>query len=186
MTYYCYLDSEFKIESTNLQLYSLRKAANEWNDLINLFNENEAEGVDNLKERLAFIINCFGLSLSQLMGQNSPSPDKEKMDQPGDLFSNLLNRTGADRMTKKRLNIAFRDFLTYYSAIRHFGKVKNDKNYKSLDKLTVAKLDGFRKMTIEMWDLIIEVHRKNKINKIDEFRSISELVCFEELKIEPS
>lgn len=185
MTYYCRIDSAFNLENTNLQLYSLQKAADEWNDLVNLINKNEINDVNFFKERLAFITSCLGLSLSQLIGQNNPFPDKEELDQPGKLFSNLLNRSDLDRITKNRLNKAFRDFLTYYADIRHFGKVKDDKKYKSIDNLTIDKLNYFRCLTIEIWDIVIAIYRQNKDNDIDDFSSISEVVKFDELIKKP-
>ena len=179
MKYYCYIDSSINLEDTNLQLYSLRKAAEEWNVLSDLVKK---DGVDYSTERLTFIVNCLGLSLSQLLGQNCPSPDKKEMEMPGKLLSGLLNRLSVDRLTRRRLNREFRDFLNYYAAIRHFGKVKDDKNYKSIDELTLAKLDCFRSMTIEIWDLVISMYRQDEGNDIDEeFSSISEVVYFEEL-----
>jgi len=117
MNYFCVLDTSGSIDRTNLQLYSLTKAADEWNKLIDLINKFEIQEIDNLTERLVFIINCLGLSLSQLMGQNCPSPDKDKMEMPGKLLSNLLNRSNIDRIIKNRLNSTFSRFLEYYSAI---------------------------------------------------------------------
>jgi hypothetical protein len=181
MTYYCHLDSSSNLENTNLQLYSLGKAADEWNELVHIVNVDGVEGVKYLKERLAFITNCFGLSLSQLIGQNCPSPNKKEMEQPGNLLSSLLNCTNSDRATRKRLNSAFRDFLKYYAAIRHFGRVKDDENYKSVDELTLAKLNRFRSMTIEIWDLIIAYFRQEEENDIEEFSSINEVVNFKKL-----
>jgi len=181
MSYYCRIDSSDKLEDTNLQLYSLKKAADEWNELVDIVNKDGIEGVNYLKERLAFITSCFGLSLSQLIGQNCPSPNKNEMKQPGNLFSNLLNRTNSDRVTRKRLNSVIRDFLNYYAAIRHFGKTKDEKNYKSVDELTLAKLDHFRSMTIEIWDLVIAMYRQDDKNDIGEFSSISNIVHFEVL-----
>ncbi len=83
MAYYCHLYSELDLEHTNLQLYSLKKAADGWNELLDAVEESGVEQVNHLTERLAFILSCLGLSLSQLIGQNCPSPDKERMDQPG-------------------------------------------------------------------------------------------------------
>ena len=80
MKYFCYIDSEDNL-STNLQLYSLKKAAEVWNELVDDVNKTGVEGVINLTERLTFILNCLGLSLAQLVGQNCPSPNKSKMDQ---------------------------------------------------------------------------------------------------------
>ncbi|MCK9208143.1 MAG: hypothetical protein M0P66_13615 [Salinivirgaceae bacterium] len=182
MTYYCHLDSANNLEDTNLQLYSLRKAAVEWNELVDLINEAGVERVDYLKERLAFITNCFGLSLSQLIGQNSPSTNKNRMEPTSKLFPNLLIGTDFDDVTQENLKSDFEDFLNYYDATRHFGKVK----YKSIDELTLAKLDYFRNMTIEIWNLVISKFRKDEGNDIEEFTSISDIVYFEKLTNKPS
>ena len=110
MSYFCHLDSTGDLDHTNLQIYSLQKAADAWNELIDAASDAGIEEVDHLLERFAFIVSCFGLSLSQLMGQNCPSPNKEKMDQPGELLSNLLNQTSVDRKIKRPLNNTFKDF----------------------------------------------------------------------------
>lgn len=180
MTYYCRLDSANRIEATNLQLYSLEKAAKEWNDLIELVNEIGIENVDCLSERMTFIINCFGLSISQLIGQNCPPSNSNRIESPSKLLPKMLKGI-ADNVTQERLESDFKDFLVYYDAIRHFGKVK----YKSIDELTLTKLDHFRCMTIEIWDLVISKYRQNKENNIEEFSSISEIVYFENISINP-
>lgn len=181
MNYYCHLDSSLSFNDTNLQLYSLQKAADEWNELINKANVVGDKNVDFLKERLVFIINCFGLSLSQLIGQNSPSSDKKWIGSISKLFPLLLKGTDADDSTQEKLINVFEDFLIYYDAIRHFGKAK----YKSVDYLTIAKLDHFRSMTIKIWDLVISKYRQNEENKIEEFSSIGEIVNFLEVTNKP-
>ena len=181
MRYYCHLDSAGDLEHTNLQLYSLKKAADGWIELLDAVKEYGVERVDHLTERLAFILSCLGLSLSQLIGQNCPSPNKEKIDQPGDLLSTLINRTNTDRTTRRRLNSIFRDFLAYYTAIRHFGKNKDEENYRTVDRLTLAELNRFRRMTIEIWDLAIAMYRQDEDNNLEEFSSVTEVVWFKEL-----
>ena len=176
MTYYCHLDSVFNLQDTNLQLYSLKKAAEEWNGLIYEINEVGCDGVNCLKERLVFITNCFGLSISQLIGQNSPS-STSRIDSPSKLLPNLLKGTDSDDVTQKRLKSQFVEFLKYYDALRHFGKTK----YNLIEELTLTKLDHFRSLTIEIWNLIITKYRKDKKNDIDDFSSISELICFKEI-----
>ena len=115
MHYYCHLASgEGHIDRTNLQLYSLQQAATCWNELINdMVAYSTIYAVPEYRERLAFILSCFGLSLSQLLGQNCPSPEKERMDQPGNLLSAVLNRASVDKTKKQRLNRSFHDFLSY-------------------------------------------------------------------------
>lgn len=180
MKYYCHLSSPTTIDDTNLQLYSLEKAAGAWNDLVSAVNELGAKNVDHFTERVAFIISSLGLSLSQLIGQNCPSPRKKEMDQPGEIFSFLVKRACTDRTKQKRLNKTFRDFLTYYAAIRHFGKNKNDENYNTVDRLSLAELNRFQKMTLEIWDLVIGMYRQDE-NLEGELSSVTEIVKFTEL-----
>jgi hypothetical protein len=165
----------------NLQLYSLQQAANGWNELIDIVTDRGVDRVEHLSERLAFVLSSLGLSLSQLLGQNCPSPERDKMDESGDLLNMVLNLASTDRTTQRRLNRTFRDFLSYYGAVRHFGRNKSEENYRRMDHLTLRKLDQFRRMTIEIWDVVIAIYRNDKTNDIDEFRSISEVVPFEEL-----
>ncbi len=179
--YYCHLDSSGNIESTNLQLYSLQQAANSWNELLKFMADEGEVGDDNFKERLAFILSCLGLSLSQLLGQNCPSPEKDKMDQPGDMLGSLLKRFHTERITRRRLNSTFQDFLAYYNAIRHFGRNKDEKNYRTLDLLTLIELDRFRRMTINIWDVIIAMFRSDKGNELDEIPSITKAIWFRDL-----
>jgi len=181
VTYYCRIDSMLNLESTNLQLYSLQKAADEWNNLVDLIAEGGVDSVDRFRERLVFILVCFGLTLSQLLGQNCPSPQKDKMGQPGALLAGVLKRAHVDPTRKRRLESTFRAFLSYYNAVRHFGENRNQRNYRTVDKLTLNELNRFRLFTIEIWDVVIEMYREDEKNEIDEFRSVSEVVCFTEL-----
>ena len=182
MNHFCHLDSSGDLEHTNLQFYSLKKAADAWNELLDDVTDAGFDGVDHLRERLTFIVSCLGLSLSQLMGQNCPSPNKEKMDQPGELLSNILNRTSVDRTTKRLLNSTFGDFLKYYGAIRHFGRNLYDKNYEMVQKLTISELDRFRQMTIQIWDLVIGIYRQDEENDIDDdVSSVTDIVSFNRL-----
>ena len=91
MRIFCYLDSNHAIDSTNLQLYSLKQAARCWNELSSDFSKYKESEIKDLQERLVFIVNCLGLSVSQLLGQNWPSENSDKMDCPGDLLSYILN-----------------------------------------------------------------------------------------------
>lgn len=181
MSYYCHLDSSGSLENTNLQLYSLQQAANGWNELVDAVADCGIDCVDHFRERLTFILSCFGLSLSQLLGQNCPSPEKDKMSQPGDLLDIVLTRACVDRTTRRRLNRTFQIFLSYYGAVRHFGANKNEQNYRTVDQLTLRELDRFRRMTIDIWDVVIAMCREDQENDLDEFRSVSEVVYFREL-----
>lgn len=142
MPYYSLYTSTGSLPPTNnLQLYSLKQAANSWNPLVIEFMALGEDGVHALKERQTFVVNCLGLSLSQLLGQNSPSPDKQKMDQPRDLLNSVLKRSRIDRATRHRLDSTFREFIPYYDSTRHFGRNKDEKNYRRIEKLTMKELD---------------------------------------------
>ncbi len=176
MSYYCHLDSTGSLEYTNLQLYSLQKAANDWNELVDLIADHGIDHVDRPRERLVFILSCLGLSLSQLLGQNCPSPEKDKMDQPRVLLGTILIRAGVDRTKQRRLNKTFTDFLSYYGAVRHFGENKNKQNYLTVDQLTFRRLDRFLRMTIEIWDIVIAMYREDQKTDIEDFTSVSDAV----------
>ena len=159
MPYYCQYQSAGSLpHTTNLQLYSLKQAANSWNPLLSEFMALGEDGVYALKERQAFVVNCLGLSLSQLLGQNSPSPDKERMDQPRDLLNSILKRSHVDRATRHRMKKTFQEFLEYYGSTRHFGKNKDEKNYRIIEELTMRELDRFVRMTTEVWDIVIAMN----------------------------
>ena len=181
MPYYCHLHSTGSLPRTNLQLYSLRKAAEDWNALVDEIMARGEDGVHDLKERQSFIVNCLGLSLSQLLGQNSPSPEKDRMDQPGDLLKSILARSRVDRTTRRLLNRTFQEFLAYYGSTRHFGKNKDEKNYRTIENLTMQELDRFRRMTIDVWDTLIAMYRDDDQNNFGDVRSICQVVWFNDL-----
>jgi hypothetical protein len=116
-----------------------------------------------------------------LLGQNCPSPKKEKMDSPGSLLNTLLIRAGVERIKRRSLNRYFEEFLKYYDSIRHFGKNKGEQNYRNVDQLTLKRLERFRHTTIEIWDIVIAMYRKDPKNNIDDFRSIADVVKFKDL-----
>jgi hypothetical protein len=176
MAYFCHLDSANRIDGTNLQLYSLEKAAEEWNTLLGFVNEPDYFNTNSMAERIAFIISCLGLSLSQLIGQNSPSGNGKRIPSPSILLPNLLEEITDDE-TLERLIGMFNDFLVYYNAIRHFGNVK----HAVVEELTLEKLDYFRIMTIEIWDIIISKYRQDNESELEGFSSIREIVHFKNI-----
>lgn len=181
MSYYCRRYSAGSPLSTNLQLYFIRHATDGWNRLLQATTARGFDAVDDLKERLAFIVVCLGLSLSQLLGQNSPSSDKDRMDQPKTLLRNILARSHVDRTKRRQLNSTFKDFLSYYDSVRHFGKNRNERNYRIIDKLTMQELGRFCRMTIEVWDAVIDIYRDDDKNDLHEIRSVCDIVPFDNL-----
>jgi len=74
MAHYYHLDSTG--EYTNLQLYSLRQAQRYWREIQQDY-QKYGEDTENLKERCVFVIAALGLSISQLLGQNNPTLQKD-------------------------------------------------------------------------------------------------------------
>lgn len=181
MGIYYILDSSG--DETNLQVYSLRQAARNWNELIDEIENPDIDYVPDLKERLTFILACLGLSLSQLLGQNGPCPTKENMDNPGTLLSTILKKSGIDRTIQKHLNKGFQDFLNYYGAVRHFGRNKDVTTYAKVDDITFSKLCQFKDLTIEIWDTILTIFKRNDENDLD-IESITEAVCFKVYRVD--
>lgn len=176
MAYYCHLDSANRIEGTNLQLYSLEKAAEEWNLLLEFVNNPDSYNTNSKVERIAFTISCLGLSLSQLIGQNCNSENSNRIPSPSVLLPNLLQEI-TDNETIERLIGHFDNFLIYYNAIRHFGTIK----HSIIEELTLEKLDNFCRMTIEIWDIIISKYRQNNESELEGFTSINEIVFFNDI-----
>jgi hypothetical protein len=178
MHYYCHGSSPTTIDDTNLQLYSLEQAAHNWNELARLIEIYEKiDCIIHFREILVFIVNCFGLSLMQLLGQNSPHKRKD-VDDPKSLLHAVLNDCNVERDIKKRLGKTFSSFIEYYDAVRHFGESISEKKYQIVDKLTLHELNKFRIMTVEIWDIIITKYKKDDKNDLEEIRSVTDLVYF--------
>jgi hypothetical protein len=179
MNNYCIAGSpsiEFQCENDiNLQLYSLQKAAEDWNDLIYLIEKTQGVDVNQRKEKLVFILCCFAISLSQLLGQNSPSPDDRKIDGPEKLLEKFITKHNVDDYERKRLVKQSKKFIKYYNAAHHFGLNRGNKQHKIIDQLTVEELDKFRYITIKIWDDVIKLIENGKIKSIAEFVFFADL-----------
>jgi len=93
----------------------------------------------------------------------------------------ILARSCVDRATKSRLKKTFEEFLLYYDSARHFGKNRDEEKYRTINRLTLQELNRFRCMTIEVWDVVIEIFRDDAPDDFRNFGSISEAVQFENL-----
>lgn len=182
MRYYCHLATSGDVDSTNLQLYSLQQAARCWNELTeDRAHYSSTDDIPYYTERLAFILTCLGLSLTQLLGQNVPSREKKIMAAAGDLLTALLARAAVDETMKSRLSSEFQDFLSFYNAIRHLGDSGNGEKYRKLDELAIGDLDRFRQMTVQIWNVAIAMYRNDGESEIH-IDAISEVVRFDEPK----
>ena len=161
MVYYCrYWSPSIEFNDVNLQLYALRKAAENWNDLV--FSKRKQGKVDQEKEKLVFILSCLGLSLSQLLGQNNLFFGK-CIPEPMALLSKIMAEKGVDRIERNKFNKSFKEFIDNYDAIRHFGQNEDDQKYKIVDELTVDKLKIFVRMSVKIWDLVCELHDADSV-----------------------
>ena len=179
MTIYYRLDTSG--DETNLQVYSLHQAAKNWNELIDEIEQVGIDNVSDLKEKLVFILSCLGLSLSHLIRQNWPSPEKEDIDAPGTLLGSILKTSKIDRNTCKRLNKGFQDFLGCYGAIRHFGLNKDATTYTKVDDITFSKLCRFKDLTVQIWDTILMIFKRNDENDLQDIASITDAVWFKDI-----
>ena len=168
MVYYCKFGSpSVEFSDQNIQLYSLRKSAEAWNDLVN-WVENREE-LDKAKDRMVFILNCFGLSLAQLLGQNDPVDSNFRY--PIDILKDILDYAAFDSAKKRDLETTFSDFNKFYNAAHHFGSPK----YRKIDELTIEKLNNFRRMVIDIWDAVCGLHDANGSQ-----HSVSEVIIFKD------
>jgi len=136
------------------------------------------EHIDRKKERMVFILSCLGLSLSQLLGQNCPSPDKEWIDAPGDLLCRILGASDIEQTKHTRLTQRFQEFLEYYDAVRHFGLNRDGTKHAKVDSLTFEKMSNFKDLAIEIWDTMIVIFKADPNNDLEDLESISEAVRF--------
>lgn len=165
--YYYNLDSGGA--HTNLQLYSLKKAYDEWMSLFSDY-KRYGENTEYLKERLAFLVSCLGLSLSQLLGQN-PVKIKKKIDRPDMLLATFLNESKYDKRKKTLLNKKFAELITYYDAYRHFGRVGDNKQWKLLNLLNYIMVKRFVRTTLDIWNAVIG-HRRSGHIEVDDIKDI--------------
>jgi hypothetical protein len=170
---YAHCDSEGL--DTNLQLYAIRQAAREWKNLCALRRRHGKNQVPEEKERLVFVLVCLGLSLSQLLGQQSSA---KNLPPPKKLLDEVLSGSSVNETERCQLRDKFADLVTYYDASRHFGKSK----HSIIDRLTFDKVDKFVDTTLEVWNLVITRYRSDRRHNIDEYFSIAEEVDLAQLQ----
>jgi hypothetical protein len=149
---------------TNLQLYSLRQAWRCWQDL-DLKKDRLASG--KIRERCVVIVDLLGLSLSQLLGQNTPR-NSESVQTPRKLLPLFLEQASLPDAEKENLEERFRGFITVYDACRHFGPPK----YATIDSLNVAKTESFVYLTVDIWNVVLKHYAAGQ----DVFKSITEIL----------
>lgn len=159
MPRYYHLDSDG--EDTNLQLYSLRQATSYWECL----REDVAAGdqVADFHERCVFVICTIGLSVSQLLGQNNPSPS-HRVPPPTSIFETLVRTHSLD----PTLSAKFSEFIGTYDQCRHFGLTHDGTRHFEVSQLTYAKAQQQYEFGLLVWKTIVGLYRKDPQNELDE------------------
>jgi len=150
-------------EHTNLQLYSLKQAMKYWNDLR---GDVAAYGEDALhvRERCVFVLSCLGLSLSQLLGQNNPTPS-DRVPFPIELVTAFVKEHGLD----PQLNADFVRFNYFYNGCRHFGLSTNGSGYYRVDQLTFPVAEQCYSFGLDLWRTVISVFKQDPQNDLSAF-----------------
>ena len=122
------------------------------------------EQTENLKERCVFVLATLGLSISQLLGQNNPTLNKD-VPYPVDIFKDFVNKHKLDDSLKKE----FDDFNYFYNGCRHFGKTTGGKGYHRIDQLTYAVTKDCYEFGVKVWRTIIGVYKDEEGSDLEEF-----------------
>lgn len=160
MAHYYHIDSEG--EDTNLQLHAYRHAKDLWEKLQKEYNEFGDE-TEQLKERCVLVLATLGLSISQLLGQNNPTPGKD-VPYPIEIFGDFVE---AHRLDPK-LRCRFERFNYFYNGCRHFGRTTGSKGYERIDELTVAVAQECYQFGLEVWRTVIAVYRAEEGSDLNE------------------
>ena len=159
--YYYHLITEG--EDTNLQLYSFRQAKRYWNELRNEYAEF-GENTEHLKERCVFVLATLGLSISQLLGQNNPTVQKD-VPYPIDVFFEFVDAHGLDPSLKDD----FKRFNYFYNGCRHFGRTISGKGYQRINQLTFQVAKECYEFGLRVWTIIIRVYDQDEESDLEEF-----------------
>lgn len=150
--HYYYIDSCG--EDTNLQLYALKQAKLYWAALQH--DLTQVEDCDYFHERCIFIICTMGLSVSQLLGQNNPTPSG-RVPSPKDIFEALVDKHGL----KPELKQVFRDFIETYDRCRHFGLTNDGSRHWHVSQVTLDKTRELYEFGLEVWKAVIDIYRRD-------------------------
>ena len=156
---YYFIDSNG--EDTNLQLYSLKQAKLHWASLQH--DLSVGDEVEHFHERCVFIICTIGLSVSQLLGQNNPSPTN-RVPSPASIFESLVDTHGLD----PGLKLKFHEFISAYDHCRHFGLTTDGSRHWQVSQVTLDKTRKLYEIGLLVWDTVVEVFRRDRENELDE------------------
>lgn len=152
---YYYIDTNGD-EKTNLQLYSLKQAKLYWAALEADLSHNTL--TTDIHERCAFIICTIGLSISQLLGQNHPSPEEGRVTRPKAIFDLLVTKHSLDIALKEK----FKDFIDAYDHCRHFGLTSDNSRHVQVSQITVDKTRELYEFGLHVWQIVIDIYKHDK------------------------
>lgn len=163
---------------TNLQLFSLCQAAHVLDRIREYRADPPAELADEpdfleskIKEACIFVISCLGLSLTQVLGQNSPDGAKPKIPGARRMLSDFLASTEAIALPEKDLISAkAKDFFDIYDACRHFGISK----HPEVANVNIEATERYMQFVKTIWNALIR-DRLNDCEEVD-ISSIDEVM----------
>lgn len=156
---YYFIDSSG--EDTNLQLYSLKQAKLHWLALEG--DLAQGDEVEHFHERCVFIICTMGLSVSQLLGQNNPTPS-DRVPSPAKIFGSFIEEYQLDPVLKDQ----FQDFIDTYDHCRHFGLTSDGGRHWQVSQVTFEKTRRLYEFGLRVWASVIDVYRRDPKNELDE------------------
>ena len=105
---------------------------------------------DFLEDAVVAIV-LAGTSVSQLLGQNSPSKTS-KIPSPKVAIAELLSHSNFNSKTKEDLTNSFHEFVQVYDAVRHFGEAKHE----TIAQLTEESLCKHLTTCQDVWRFVLQ------------------------------
>ncbi|TIV98315.1 MAG: hypothetical protein E5V85_11720 [Mesorhizobium sp.] len=140
--------------STNLQLYSLLQAKHYWKALAKDYRQHK-EATGHLTERCVFIVATFGLSVSQLLGQNDPAPKARGVDTPKEIWKRFVDQHGVTEVSTDE----FDKFIDIYNACRHFGVSADGVGHDRLEPLDFDATRQWYEVVLRIWVAVMKALR---------------------------
>lgn len=157
-------------EHSNLQLFALRQAQKQLRSLRWRVARGRLEQSE-IHERCVFLICTIGLSVSQLLGQNNPTPTAERLPDPKTLFRMQMPGFPAGHVSQEQ----FEELIDAYDACRHFGLNLSGSKHEKVAQLTLARTEQLFEIGTRVWVAVIQSFQQH--NQLEgEGRSADEIV----------
>lgn len=105
----------------------------------------------------------MGLSVSQLLGQNNPTPGS-RVPSPYRIFDYLVEEHQLDSTLKDQ----FRGFIEVYDHCRHFGLTSDGSRHWQVSQVTLDKTRKLYEFGLLVWATVIEIYRRDPRNELDD------------------